>query len=552
MKNIYVIFILFLGFSAYPQGENDNWYFGNKAAVNFLTATPVVLTNSQMDTFEAVGTASDSSGNLLFYTDGVTVWNREHQIMQNGTGLAGNDSSQQLAIVKDPSNPNKYYIFTTAMALSSPPTSFIAYTIVDMSLGTIGSNGLNLGAVVPASKNIPILDPAGNIMQTEAITALPHANGNSYWILVPNGNYLYSYLLDSSGLSSTPVTSSLNFAFNYVGNIRVSPKINTNLNFTHLISINRWSTNIGSDVFSFNNTTGNITNDYFINVNSVNTFSSEFNKDGSILYLCGYGHNQLYAIDISNSQSSLIINPIYTAISSSTRPVILQRNMHNDIYAIIGNGSYLGKIINPDTYGSSSLDINYTYLNGNNGRLGLPQLIPLHNNCIPNITLSAPETNTNYVYQVENNIVTQLNYNINNKNIIMNAGNSITLLPNTEITAGSNYLAAIKNCPAMKPSTTKFPLEPVKLYYDLDKEENNQNSFINDVISVYPNPTTSQFTINNQSNELDKWELFDLSGKLVLQGNQAVGSVEGLAKATYVLKVSLKNNEVKTHKLIVK
>src|SRR5690606_31059480 len=125
--------------------------------------------------------------------------------------------------------------------------------------------------------------------------------------------------------------------------------------------------------------------------------------DGSILYLCGYGHNQLYAIDIANSQSSLIINPIYTASSSSTIPVILQRNMHNDIYAIIGNGSYLGKIINPDTYGSSSLDINYTYLNGNNGRLGLPQLIPLHNNCVPNITLSTPETNTNYAYQAENN-----------------------------------------------------------------------------------------------------------------------------------------------------
>ncbi|KAA5538195.1 T9SS type A sorting domain-containing protein [Paenimyroides baculatum] len=472
--------------------------------------------------------------------------------MQNGTGLAGNDSSQQLAIVKDPSNSNKYYVFTTAMALSNPPTSFIAYTIIDMSLGPIGSNGLNLGAVVPASKNIPVLDPGGNIMQTEAITALPHADGSSYWILIPNGNYLYSYLLDSNGLSSTPVANSLNYVFNYVGSIRVSPKINTNLNFTHLISINRWSTYTGNNVFSFNNATGNITNDYFININSVNTFSSEFNKDGSILYLCGYGLNKLFAIDIANSQSSLIINTIYTGSNAFNSPTMIQRNMHNDIYAIIGSGNYLGKIINPDIYGSSYLDISNTYLNGKNGRLGLPQLIPLHNNCIPDITLSAPETNTNYVYQVGNNITTQLNYNTNNKNIIMNAGNSITLLPDTEITAGSSYLAAIKKCPAMKPSTTRFPLQIVELYYDLDKEENYQNSLVNNMISVYPNPTTSQFTINNQNNELEKWELFDLSGKLVSQGNTIFGSIENLTSATYVLKVHLKNKTVNSIKLIKK
>src|SRR5690606_628912 len=114
MKNIYVIFILFLGFSAYPQGENDNWYFGNKAAVNFLTATPVVLTNSQMDTFEAVGTASDSSGNLLFYTDGMTIWDRDHNIMPNGTGLTGTVNSTQTLIIGEIGNKDRYYVFTTA------------------------------------------------------------------------------------------------------------------------------------------------------------------------------------------------------------------------------------------------------------------------------------------------------------------------------------------------------------------------------------------------------------------------------------------------------
>ncbi|WP_190304057.1 hypothetical protein [Paenimyroides baculatum] len=52
MKNKFLLwFWILFPLLAFSQGENDNWYFGNKAAVNFLTATPTVLTNSQIDTF---------------------------------------------------------------------------------------------------------------------------------------------------------------------------------------------------------------------------------------------------------------------------------------------------------------------------------------------------------------------------------------------------------------------------------------------------------------------------------------------------------------------
>lgn len=72
------------------------------------------------------------------------------------------------------------------------------------------------------------------------------------------------------------------------------------------------------------------------------------------------------------------------------------------------------------------------------------------------------------------------------------------------------------------------------------------------VVNVYPNPTSNIFTIDTENEDIQKWELFDLAGKLVLQGKETIGSVDGLAKATYVLKVSLKNKEVKIHKSIVK
>jgi hypothetical protein len=76
-----------------------------------IQAVPVASYDSQMSAGEACGSVSDQKGDVLFYTNGMTIWNREHQQMQNGTGLSGTLSSQQLAIVQHPGNPNQYYIW---------------------------------------------------------------------------------------------------------------------------------------------------------------------------------------------------------------------------------------------------------------------------------------------------------------------------------------------------------------------------------------------------------------------------------------------------------
>ena len=62
---------------------------------------------------EASASVSDENGNLLFYTNGNTVYNRKHLEMLNGDFLAGNLSACQCAIVKVPGNDSIYYIFTT-------------------------------------------------------------------------------------------------------------------------------------------------------------------------------------------------------------------------------------------------------------------------------------------------------------------------------------------------------------------------------------------------------------------------------------------------------
>ena len=107
LRLITALLLLLFGNELYCQLESNNWYFGNFAGVTFSNGSPVALTNGALITTEGVATISDGAGNLLLYTDGVTVYNRNHVTMTNGTGLFGDASSTQSAIiVKQPGNTN--------------------------------------------------------------------------------------------------------------------------------------------------------------------------------------------------------------------------------------------------------------------------------------------------------------------------------------------------------------------------------------------------------------------------------------------------------------
>ena len=118
MNKLLCFLFILLSTGIYAQGEANNWYFGNKAGVNFNTSPPSAVNNGKLSTNEGCSSISDENGQLIFYTDGRTVWNRNHQIMANanyfdGTGLLGDPSSTSSGlIVPHPTNTDLYYVFT--------------------------------------------------------------------------------------------------------------------------------------------------------------------------------------------------------------------------------------------------------------------------------------------------------------------------------------------------------------------------------------------------------------------------------------------------------
>lgn len=571
MRKIYSAVFLTLHLFLFSQGENNHWYFGNGAAVNFNSPTnPQVLTNSNMYAGQRpVGSISDANGNLLFYTDGKYIWNREHQIMQNGTLNTGgwNPYGIQLSILPDPSNSNKYYIFTP-MAFYNNNTGKSCYTVIDMSLGNIGANGLPLGDVMQNNNSIPLVAENELSFSANNVNIVKHSDNSSFWVVIPNKNKLYSYLVNNQGLVNTPIVSTLplnipNYSpTTHASYLKISPKVNVSNNFSNYLYISHWGGVNATDwasikVLSFNNTTGKITSDFDLNIttNPGASCFAEFNNTGSILYIVSNGGSSVYGIDMTNISSSVnyYLLPINYS-SNSAGPTDIQRNKFGDIYmSFEDSNGYLAKILNQNSFNNGSIDVNSLYLQGKTTSLNLPQLVQAKNNigtCAQDISLISPENNNTFTYRAANTIVTQTNYSTDsNQNIQMKAGSSILLSPNTSIK--SKFLATIENCVVgsnvikQSEGSVIFP-ETLKLTLDL----RTNNIAEKGDIKIYPNPVVDYLSIISESDIL-KVNIYDVSGRNMksnLNGDKI--DVTNLNSGNYIINIETK--EGKTSKKFIK
>ncbi len=357
---------LFFAFnSVNAQGQANWWYFGANAGVHFTPAVTSV-NGGMLNTLEGVASISDAAGNLLFYTDGITVYNSLHAVMTNGTGLFGDQSSTQSAIiVQQPGSTTLYYIFTVALPGNAPGYS---YSIVDMTM----SGGL--GAVT-ATKNVLIYSPS-----TEKICAVRHCNNVDVWIVTHYyGTDEYrSYLLTAAGLSAVPVSSNagtvINSGTQAIGYLHASYLGNK------LCCVMRYNA-AGSpvsdvDLLDFNNSTGVVSNSQSIGGGVYSHgYGCEFSPSGRFLYTnCDYSVFQYDLCAGTNAQ----IAASQTQVGTSATMWIgaLQTGPDGKIYMAGFFVSTLGVINNPDVAG---IGCNYVdtqvSVSPNSSDAGLPSFV---------------------------------------------------------------------------------------------------------------------------------------------------------------------------------
>jgi hypothetical protein len=95
------------------QMQDSNWYFGVEGAgLDFNQCSPQVVQDGLPDhvTFEGATSISDpSTGELLFYANGWNIYNRERQLMSNGS-VGITNSLAQIVIVPWPGTLTKYFV----------------------------------------------------------------------------------------------------------------------------------------------------------------------------------------------------------------------------------------------------------------------------------------------------------------------------------------------------------------------------------------------------------------------------------------------------------
>lgn len=349
MKKIYFvlsfIIFVFLTTNIIAQPQSNNWYFGSSAAVTFSSGSPVAVAGSAISTFEGCSTISDATtGNLLFYTDGISVWDRTNNVMPNGNfSLFGNSSSTQSGIiVQKPGSTSLFYVFT---ADAQGGSNGICYSIVDMTLN--GGFG-----------DVSVLNT--NIMSqgSEKLTAVRHANGTDVWVImhgVSDNNY-YAYLLTSAGLTGGPVISSVGlFCTNYsggydetIGYLKASP------NGRRLAAAFWWEIDT-VQVLDFNNCNGVVSNPISIGYGypGDDPYGVAFSPNNNVLYVGCWVNQKLYQYDLSSGNQATI-NASQYLITSGTYPcAAIQLGLDGKLYVSRFGSSFLDAINTPNGLGAA-------------------------------------------------------------------------------------------------------------------------------------------------------------------------------------------------------
>ena len=362
MNNIVKILILktllLWSFFCFGQLESNNWYFGNTAGVTFNSGTPTALTNGILVTTEGVATISSNTGNLLFYTDGVTVYNRVHVVMTNGTGLFGDASSTQSAIiVQKPGSASIYYIFTSD---NDAGPNGICYSTVDMGL----TGGL--GAVTV--KNTPLYTPS-----CEKLCAVRHCNNTDLWIISHdwNANTFRCWLVSPTGVSSTQTSSASGVVVSGAsqgsfGQLKASSDGRRLAACYYGLAggINK------IEIYDFNPATGLVSNAQTIST-ELGIYGCEFSPNGRVLY---GGCNQGLLLQWNLCAGTLAQIRASRTVITNAGPFIgsLQIGPDSKIYVARASTS-LSVINSPNTLGVACgySDLSIPLL-GRSSRMGLP------------------------------------------------------------------------------------------------------------------------------------------------------------------------------------
>ncbi len=395
MRVILIISLVISCNCAYAQSYTNNWVFGDSIGLNFSTGTPQFFKTSIKTGGEACASISGESGNLLFYTNGVSVWDQTHTMMPNGDSLNigyytpgyGSSISQGVLIAPFPGNENLFYIIYLSRIGFSGCCLGLEYSIVNMALN--GGNG-----DVTVKNSILLMDTL-----TEKLQIVKHGNGIDWWLIALTSGQeegdlvkFVKFIIKPSGIEGP-------FYQNYADTYHEADGPNQQLGFMKFaqqgdkVCITK---QIDLDIYDFDRCTGEFSN--YINIDTVLQYDNfrvlygvEFSADEGYFYINSYSFpspRALYQYCLTCAMPVQDTKTLIFAADTVTRLMGLLLGPDNKIYmstcrpTLPGTDSNLYVINSPSIGGlACDLDTNAVFLGG----LSLPPFSGLPN--MPNYNL---------------------------------------------------------------------------------------------------------------------------------------------------------------------
>ncbi len=329
----------------YAEGIQLDFKLGAPQITNFSRKMPFFRANSGI---------CDSSGNILFYSNGFWIADATHDTMIGGSGLNpgqfanvlsnfGNGIPQSSIILPLPDNTNLFYLFHETIDYNPGPYQVLRLfkTVVDMSL----NNGL--GAVI--SKNDTLIE---DTLLFGELTAVKHGNGRDWWLLTHRwqSDEYYSFLIDPQGIHG-PYSQHIGAVCDngISGQACFSPD---GTKYAHA------NLEVDLEIFDFDRCTGLLSNPVQIFYNdSFPPYSVAFSSNSKYLYVSTFYEIHQYDVGTSNIAATDTVVAIYDGFYDQWPQYqsvfyLAQLAPDNKIYLTCANGvRYLHVINNPDSQG---------------------------------------------------------------------------------------------------------------------------------------------------------------------------------------------------------
>lgn len=278
--------------------EHNIWHWLNETGLGFgfdFNENPVSLLDDPGIFFSnCKSTICDQAGNLMFLTNGETVFDRNYDIVENGSGLLGHISSSHGAMfIPSPANESEYYLFTS----SASEVNFeegIRYSMID----TEANFGLGL---VTEVKN-EFVEVSG----IESLNIIKHCNLKDKWLVFYDlvEESFKAYLIDENGVSTTPIVTPLDMEISPIAHllpIKPSPQGDRLFYNEYLLNFNQATGGVESSI--------HIGEQFPENFDAI---SYEFSPNGKVLYvLSGFLDVEINQYDLT-LPDNLMANPVNT------------------------------------------------------------------------------------------------------------------------------------------------------------------------------------------------------------------------------------------------